>query len=495
MRKRWEKNNNINRFSEIVKNTSTGSTSDNLERTKFRVFGCEIDAPNVKTASWIGVAASLGVAVYVWWKSDRKKSEDNNKSNNKIKVDNNKSENKIKEDNNQSANKIKESSACTDDKITFKKFEYEQKMELERLKHEQWKDKGEYKNAKTCLVLPEIATHPLLSEVDIKPKSHKLNYYGSEEVEQTQELYENLIYKNETTIFFSPTNVGKTFASIQIGAEISEKFPDAHTLYYNQEMSDPQLQTLLFGSNKRPKYAENMDIISDICTEEELIKDMVLNIELYRKDMTIFIDNITDLHPSSRNEKATEFLKLLKRIRINAKRIYGINLTYVIICHTNKIEKNSRLELDKLKGNANLNNFADRIIAIGRVINHNDKRYFKVLKGRTGAVDSDLLMIFKIVADKPRFRHIGYANEEDLFNGKYKEPKLEIPENVAEKWYQDNLAGIGYGTIAREYYKLEIISDNDSDEVKSRKKAEFERCKNKVRNEIEKYKKTLKQSA
>lgn len=57
------------------------------------------------------------------------------------------------------------------------------------------------------------------------------------------------------------------------------------------------------------------------------------------------------------------------------------------------------------------------------------------------------------------------------------------------------MAGIGYGTIAREYYKLEIISDNDSDEVKSRKKAEFERCKNKVRNEIEKYKKTLKQSA
>ena len=153
------------------------------------------------------------------------------------------------------------------------------------------------------------------------------------------------------------------------------------------------------------------------------------------------------------------------------------------------------LELNKLKGKANLNIFADRVIAIGRIPHHNDKRYFKILKGRTGAVDSDLLIIFKIADDKPRLRCIGDAYEDDVVHGKYKEPKLEIPENVAEKWYQDNLAGIGYGTIAREYYKLEIISDNDSDEVKSRKKAEFERCKNKVRNEIEKYKKTLKQSA
>lgn len=389
---------------------------------------------------------------------------------------NNKSNNKIKEEDNRSANRIKENSANTDEKIRLKKEEYEQKREFKRLEHEQWKDKQEYKKAKTGLVLPEITTHPLLSYVDIRPKSRNLNYYGSEEVEQAQALYDNLIYKNETTIIFSPTNVGKTFAIIQIGAEISEKFPDTHTLYCNQEMSDSQVQTLLFGSKKRPKYAENMDIISDICTEEELIKDMVLNIELHKKDMTIFIDNITDLHPSSRNEKATEFLKLLKRIRINAYRIYEINLTYVIICHTNKIEKNTRLELKKLKGNANLNNFADRIIAIGRVINHNDKRYFKILKGRTGAVDSDLLIIFKIADDKPRLRCIGDAYEEDLFNGKYKEPKLETPENVAEKWYQDNLAGIGYGTIAREYYKLKKISDNDSDEVKRRKKAEFERC-------------------
>ena len=54
------------------------------------------------------------------------------------------------------------------------------------------------------------------------------------------------------------------------------KSSPVHTLYYNQEMNDSQILALLFGSKKRPKHAENMDIISDICTEEELIKDMVL---------------------------------------------------------------------------------------------------------------------------------------------------------------------------------------------------------------------------
>ena len=462
----------------------TNSFNDNNSgRTKVSCGNFSAETSNPRTAWEFLVAAFCIAGAWMWWDCICKKDEDNNKSNNKIKVDNN-----------QSANRIKENSASTDDKIRFKKFEYEQKMELERLKHEQWKDKQAYKNAKIGLMLPEIATHPLLSEVDIKPESHDLNYFGSREVQAAQELYDKFIYKNETTIIFSATNVGKTFASIQIGAEISEKFPYAYTLYYNQEMNKSQIQSLLYGNEKRPKYAENMEIISNVCTEEELIKDMILNIEKYRKDIVIFIDNITDLHPSSRNEKATEFLKLLKRIRINAKRIYGIDLTYVIICHTNKIVKNSKLELNNLKGCGNLSNFADRIIAIGQVPNHNDKRYSKILKGRNGAVVSDVVMIFKIVDEKPRLRFIGEAKEEDVLIGNYKEPKMKLPNNIAEKWYQDHLAGKGYGTIAREYYKLDKISDNDSEEVKKRKKAEFERCTNKVRNEIEKYKKTLKQS-
>ena len=460
----------------IIKNTS----NNNLERTKLSYGGFGIDAPNLKTTILLGGSGILCVLGYIWWKSDRKKSEDNNKS-----------KNNIKEEDNKSANRIKENSASTDNKIRLKKEEYEQKRELKRLEHEQWKDKQEYKKAKTGLVLPEITTHPLLSDVDIRPKSRNLNYYGSEEVEQAQELYENLIYKNETTIIFSPTNVGKTFASIQIGAEISKKFPDTQTLYHNLEMSDSQVQTLLFGSNKRPKYAENMDIISDICTEEELIKDMVLNIELYRKDMTIFIDNITDLHPSSRNEKATEFLKLLKRIRINAKRIYGISLTFVIICHTNKIVKGSKLELENVKGCGNLNNFADRIIGIGRVPNHNDKRYFKILKGRTGVVKSDEVMIFKFFDDKPRLRCIGDAYEDDVVHGKYKEPKEKISENDGETWYFENMKGKGYGAIAREHFKLPVINDNDTAEVKKEKKKRFEKCTDIVKYQIKKYKESL----
>jgi hypothetical protein len=183
---RWD-NNPSNR----IINQNTPSSNGNSERTKIGFGKFQVDAPNPKTAGCAAFVVALAVGGFIWWKSDQKKSEDNNKS-----------KNKIKEEDNRSANRIKENSASTDNKIRLKKEECEQKKELKRLEHEQWKDKQEYKKAKAGLVLPEITTHPLLSYVDIKPKSHKLDYYGSEEVEQTQELYENLIYKNETTIFF-----------------------------------------------------------------------------------------------------------------------------------------------------------------------------------------------------------------------------------------------------------------------------------------------------
>ena len=450
----------------------TSSSDSNSGRTKFSLGELfSIDAPDKKTAALFGLASLAAAAGFIWWKSDRKKSEDDNSS-----------INKINEDNNSSANRIKENSASTDNQIRLNKEKYKFQMDLVRLMHEQWKDKQEYKKIKTGLVLSEIATHPLLSDVDIKPVSRKLNDFGSEEVKQTQELYENLINENETTIIFSPTNVGKTFASIQIGAEISEKFPNAYTLYYNQEMNKSQIQSLLFGNEKRPKYAENMEIISNVCTEEELIKDMILNIEQYRKNIVIFIDNITDLHPSSRNEKATEFLKLLKRIRINAKRIYGVNITYIIICHTNKLKENSRLEINNLKGNGNLGNFADRVIAIGRVPNHNDKRYFKILKGRNGSVVSDVVMIFKIVDEKPRLMFINTANENDVLKGKYLEYKIEnglAQKEIDEKWYHEHKNGKGYGTIAKEHFKLPKVVSKYKDIIKNgvnRHKKKLEGC-------------------
>ena len=66
------------------------------------------------------------------------------------------------------------------------------------------------------------------------------------------------------------------------------------------------------------------------------------------------------------------------------------------------------------------------------------------MKGRSGAVVSDVVMIFRIVDEKPRLRYITVANEDDVLNGKYKEPKIKTTDNIAEKWYLDNLAGKGY---------------------------------------------------
>ena len=70
-------------------------------------------------------------------------------------------------------------------------------------------------------------------------------------------------------------------------------------------------------------------------------------------------------------------------------------------------------------------------------------------------------------------------------------------EDHGEFWYNENQAGKGYGTIAREYYNLsEIDRQNDDEKTKAQKKKKFEKLRNHVRNTIEAYKqKQLKQTA
>ena len=461
-----------------IRTNRRGNSSGNI---KLSLGNISVEAKEEKTVYGLLLAGVLAVWTIIWWTSENKKSENDNKTDNDIRKDNNASNNRIKEDN-----------ARTDNELKLMNSEYEQKNGHEILKHEQWMQKQEYKSTKTCTMLPEIASHELLSSVGMGPVTHGLNYYCGNEVQEAQALYDNLIFENETAIIFSPTNVGKTLVSLQIGAAISERFADLHTLYYNQEMNDSQIQKLLYTNKEQSKYPENMEIISEVHNEGELIKNLLFNIEKHRKNMLICIDNITDIHPSSKNEKSTEFLKNLKKIRSNAKRIYGINLTFIIVCHTNKNVKNEWVEINDLKGNGNLSNFADRVIAVGKVPNHNDKRYLRILKGRNGITERDVAKIYKIVDDeKPRIKYIGDAKKEDILSGKYKEPKVEISNDVAKKWYYENLHGKGYGTIAREYFNLTCVKKDDSAEEKERKKSEFEKSKNKVRNEIEKYKKSL----
>ena len=220
-----------------------------------------------------------------------------------------------------------------------------------------------------------------------------------------------------------------------------------------------------------------------------IINNMAMNIEKYKKDLAIFIDNSTYFEPSSRSEKSTEFIKLLKRILTQAKNLYGINIAFIVICHTNKIERDARLDLNVLKGNGNLNNFADRVIAIGRVPKHNDKRYIKVLKSRTGNID-EKLRIYR-ASGNPRFIYIGDAKEDDVLDGRYREPKETISEDLGKKWYQEKLAGKGYGTIAREHFKLPAVDKNDTDEIKKEKQKRFEKNKGIVKYQIKKYKEKL----
>ena len=471
LNKRWVTSNEMNRFGEIIKNTSSESTSyDKSERTRFSAGGFGVDAPNWKIG--LGLVATLlgGVGVFELGKSLLKKSEDNN----------------------QSANKIKEDTASTDNDIRYCNAKHGHNIELQKLKHEQWIEKEKIKTVKTGIISTETSSHPLLAPTNTGPVSHSYNYFSSEEVVQPQALDGELIFNNEITIIFSPTNVGKTFFATHLCAKICERNTNMQGIYYNTEMNDSQMKRILFGNKdgeEWPRYSDNIEVISEIHTTDELVNNMAMNIEKYKKDLAIFIDNSTYFEPSSRSEKSTEFLKLLKRILTQAKNLYGINIAFIVICHTNKIERDARLDLNVLKGNGNLNNFADRVIAIGRVPEHNNMRYIKVLKSRTGNID-EKLRIYR-TSGNPRFIYIGDAKEDDVLDGRYREPKETISEDLGKKWYQEKLAGKGYGTIAREHFKLPAVDKNDTDEIKKEKQKRFEKNKGIVKYQIKKYKEKL----
>ena len=106
-------------------------------------------------------------------------------------------------------------------------------------------------------------------------------------------------------------------------------------------------------------------------------------------------------------------------------------------------------------------------------------------------------MVFKIVDSNPRIQYLGEAKEKEVLSGKYISPEKMPCEDHGEFWYNENQAGKGYGTIAREYYNLsEIDRQNDDEKTKAKKKKKFEKLRNHVRNTIEAYKKKqLKQTA
>ena len=496
---RWETSNETNRFREEIINTVSKSMSyDKSERTRFSAGGFGVDAPNWKVAVEIAVCLLVCVGGVVWWKSNRKKSEDDNKSNNKIKVDNNKSENKIKENKEKCNNDIMKSGAITDDKIRVATAISQLKREEEREKHankmEELKVKSSFKNGKN-IIPPDLTTHPLLAPTKQEGViSHCINYFTSNNIVKARDLYCGLIFENNTVEIFSQTNTGKSLFTLAFTTQICMENRDIRGVYYNTEMDDSQLQRLLGKGNK---YSDNIEVVSKgIDTAESLIGNMILNIEKYRKHIVFVIDNLTYYYSTRSGDKIKEFIELIKLIRDNAKQQYGINITVIIVTHADKNNEGKPLTLASVKDGGCGNCFVDTIIGLGQVNGYEYLRYVKLLKSRE-ANKSLNVMVFKIVDSNPRIQYLGEAKEKEVLSGKYISPEKMPCEDHGEFWYNENQAGKGYGTIAREYYNLsEIDRQNDDEKTKAQKKKKFEKLRNHVRNTIEAYKKKqLKQTA
>lgn len=405
------------------------------------------------------------------------------------KEENNKSANRINESNNECANSIKKDTAETDNKIRLKELQHAQALELENLKYRNKIELQKSKEKKkTQTFSEELLSNPLLAEGDDEIVMHGMDYFASDDIPKPRELYGGQIYENETIELFSLTNLGKTFFALTMLTDLCESHSDVQGIYYNTEMSNPQIRGLIDIKNENPK---NLLISEDsILSIEKLIENMLVQIEKYRKNIVVVIDNLTFFYNSKSGDKIKEFLMQIRKIRANAKKLYGICVTVIVVTHANKASEGKPITLSASQDGGSANRFADAVFGLGLVNGYNNLRYVKDLKNRHTAKTSKV-KLYMIVAKKPRFRYFGEAEEKELLNGQFVIPRKNIPDFVVEEWARKHQEGkgsnVGYGTIAREYFSLPVIKSDDPENVKIEKNKEFERCSSIVTYQLKTY--------
>lgn len=267
--------------------------------------------------------------------------------------------------------------------------------------------------------------------------------------EKRQFLYKNLWLEKELTMFFGPTNVGKSLIAVQIAEEIANK--GKKVMYFDYELSEQQLYDRYETKDKTGHYIFSENLIRPTLDTDKysLYKERVEKLfkrmeEATEMGIKIFIvDNITYLNPNLQkgNEAAQFILKFKSKVEI-------LGASVLIIGHTPKTYRgNVILTLDKLSGSKYISNFIDSCFAVGKVEEEN-KVYIKQLKARSCAISMDENHVLVGTLEKRKdgfieFVEEGYAVEKELLKGK---PDITPQKEQAYKLYKE---GNSYRKIAK----------------------------------------------
>lgn len=215
-------------------------------------------------------------------------------------------------------------------------------------------------------------------------------------VEKPEALIDGFIYKGEKNLLFSPSNSGKTIYALQIAIETAKKYPKCKVIYFNQEMSESQVNKRLFPDNVNvPSYYYPSNLILKPKQKDSnmFTKSLLSSIEQCNGDVFVILDNITQLCPKQQSNDATNLVNDLDIISRNVKLKKNISVTSLIVAHTVKGHSELLSEKD-FKGKSTIYDLVDAAFAIGTTRDEN--KYIVKLKQRNEKFSQTHLYIHEI---------------------------------------------------------------------------------------------------
>lgn len=316
-----------------------------------------------------------------------------------------------------------------------------------------------------------------------------------------KKLVGDLIYEEEQTILFAPTNLGKSILATQMaisvangvnldlgnGLILKNEVGKVTTLFFDFELSDRQFLNRI--GNK---------VLPDNLFISKIERGKVLNgtpkqiFELLKKEAEtvkakfIIVDNISKIgNKLEDTDNAIEFMSALWDLARHE------NYTILVIAHTPKINRKESLTSDSIAGSSKLAALSDSIIGMNEFVSHKESQvYIKQIKTRNDSIkygkgkvictnitkDSDGFVKHEIFALSSEYEALHgnrgsnteslqekmYATAAYLYYGTYKNASIET--------------GIDKSTLQRRKKSLETMNNSDYKQIAKMSKEELKKA-------------------
>ena len=330
---------------------------------------------------------------------------------------------------------------CEEEKAKIRVDEFRKKMEIRK----EFKDPKKGEDGKGGS--PSDSADPL--------KSESLNDTLNKPGQPRPKIMGGLITQGEIAVIFAPPSQGKSILAMQIGIDAAkgsssklvaedEGHKANKVIVYDAEMDDEDIR-IRYSGNVFPTNFQRKARCFYMGTDA-LITDIESLLKGEDGDVTIIIDNITSIIPSLSETAVKEFYGSLKRLK-DSYNTDSRTLTFIVVCHTPKVDLSNLPSQSDVAGSANFANFADCMFALWPTNLGDEYKMLYCVKFRKGVRMGDAIVL-KLVQDP--YLHFEYVKEcpaeELLLNDKAKNDAHKTDNDGDKDSKTSKLAGNGQVT-------------------------------------------------